>query len=488
MLKPVAWTIAGSDPSGGAGIQADLHTFQQLGVHGATVITAITAQNSSCVTNIHYLSPELIQQQLFTLKSELPPVGIKIGMLGHSSTIKCIADFLNNYTGYVILDPVFIASSGQGLFSGDIDNYLHQFSKLFPSIDLLTPNIHEAEILTGQSIHSHQDMQMAAKKLLTMGIKNILIKGGHLNHNLCQDYWSNGVESLWLSSPRYPSKNYRGSGCVFSSAVTASLTLGYELKDALVIAKMTINQGIRLANSTHDEITFINFGSWPEDELDLPFLADQHLQRLPSPFPDCGEEPLGLYPIVDNSQWLPLLFSAGITTVQLRIKNTSIHELENEIVKSIQLAKQYNARLFINDYWQLAIKYRGYGVHLGQDDLKTADIEKIHQAGLRLGISTHCYYEVARAHRYKPSYVACGPIFKTFSKVMSFPPQGHALLKRWKNTLKSYPLVAIGGINAENISQVWATGISGIAVISAITQAPDPILATKKLLASMQNI
>ncbi len=206
------------------------------------------------------------------------------------------------------------------------------------------------------------------------------------------------------------------------------------------------------------------------------------MKSNPIIFPDCGALDLGLYPVVDRSQWLELILPLGVNTIQLRIKDKQGSVLEKEIEQSIYVAKKYNARLFINDYWELAIRYGAYGVHLGQDDLTTANIKRIHEAGLRLGISTHSYSELARAYQYRPSYLALGPIYATNSKIMAFPPQGIANLKRWKHLLKDYPLVAIGGINIENISDVMSTGVNGIALISAITQAQYPIQMTKNLL------
>jgi hydroxymethylpyrimidine kinase/phosphomethylpyrimidine kinase/thiamine-phosphate diphosphorylase len=198
-------------------------------------------------------------------------------------------------------------------------------------------------------------------------------------------------------------------------------------------------------------------------------------------FPDCGPEPLGLYPVLDSLAWLKKLFPLGVRTFQLRIKNKTGQALEDEIQESINLAKQYRVKLFINDYWELAIRYRAYGVHLGQADLNTADVNMIRQAGLRLGISTHCDDEITRARAFKPSYLACGPVFTTTSKVMPFTPIGVTQLKQWRQAL-SYPLVAIGGINVENLVEVIQTKVDGIAMISAITQAQDPIAVTKKML------
>ncbi|TAK76057.1 MAG: thiamine phosphate synthase, partial [Gammaproteobacteria bacterium] len=401
------------------------------------------------------------------LQSEFPPKAVKIGMLGKLNSLKKI-------TSPIIFDPIISSTSGKILLIQDIMPYL-------PYVDVFTPNLPEAEMILQQKIHSPADVEKAAKQFLSLGVKSILIKGGHANHpSLSQDYWSNGQESFWLTSPRYEQKNYRGTGCVYASAIAANLALGCEIKDAIVIAKMYVNRGIRLTQSS-----FLVHGSWPEEEIDMPYLSDNYIEQIPASFPTCGTTPLGLYPIVNNSQWVEKLLSLGVTTIQLRIKDKLGEELEDEIKKSIQIAKQYQARLFINDYWELAIKHQAYGVHLGQEDLKIAEIEKIYQAGLRLGISTHCYYEVARAHTFRPSYLACGPIFPTTSKIMAFAPQGIDRLSRWQRTLNSYRWVAIGGINLKNIPAILKSGADGVALISAITQAKYPEKVTQQFLQLM---
>ena len=198
-------------------------------------------------------------------------------------------------------------------------------------------------------------------------------------------------------------------------------------------------------------------------------------------FPPCGPTRLGLYPVVDSYDWVQRLLPLGVTTLQLRIKDKPHDFLKKEIQASIALAKHYGARLFINDYWALAIACGAYGVHLGQEDLDTADLKAIQQAGSRLGISTHGDAEFVRAQTYQPSYIACGPIFPTTSKVMACGPQGIENLKRWQE-MSTCPLVAIGGINAERFQAVLETGVDGIAMISAITQSNDPLDTTRQFL------
>ena len=190
---------------------------------------------------------------------------------------------------------------------------------------------------------------------------------------------------------------------------------------------------------------------------------------------------LGLYPVVDSLLWIERLLAAGVTTIQLRIKELDDAQVEQDIAAAIALGKRYQARLFINDYWRLAIKHGAYGVHLGQEDLETADLAAIQQAGLRLGVSTHDEQELAIAKAVRPSYIAMGHIFPTQTKQMPSSPQGLTVLKQMVDNTPDYPTVAIGGISIERVPAVLATGVGSVAVVSAITLSDDWQQATAQL-------
>ncbi|AYY82201.1 MULTISPECIES: thiamine phosphate synthase [Proteus] len=194
------------------------------------------------------------------------------------------------------------------------------------------------------------------------------------------------------------------------------------------------------------------------------------------------EKKLGLYPVVDSVEWIERLLKTGVTTLQLRIKDKQPNDVEQEIVEAIKLGRQYHARLFINDYWQLAIKHHAYGVHLGQEDLDIADLDAIKKSGLRLGISTHDETELQRAKTLRPSYIALGHIFPTTTKDMPSKPQGLDALKHQVEQTPNFPTVAIGGISLERVPDVVATGVGSVALVSAITKAPDWQQVTRKLL------
>lgn len=191
---------------------------------------------------------------------------------------------------------------------------------------------------------------------------------------------------------------------------------------------------------------------------------------------------LGLYPVVDSVEWIARLLEAGVRTLQLRIKDKRDPEVEDDVAAAIALGRRYNARLFINDYWRLAIKHQAYGVHLGQEDLETADLSAIRAAGLRLGVSTHDDMEMDIALAARPSYIALGHVFPTQTKQMPSAPQGLEQLARHTARLGDYPTVAIGGISLSRAADVLATGVGSIAVVSAITQAADWRQATEQLL------
>ncbi|WGL28247.1 thiamine phosphate synthase [Pectobacterium brasiliense] len=197
---------------------------------------------------------------------------------------------------------------------------------------------------------------------------------------------------------------------------------------------------------------------------------------------------LGLYPVVDSVEWIERLLGVGVKTIQLRIKDRSDEQAEAEVIQAIALGRRYQAQLFINDYWRLAVKHQAYGVHLGQEDLDTADLAAIKQAGLRLGVSTHDDRELARAVAINPSYIALGHIFPTQTKDMPSAPQGLAELTRHITDLQGqFPTVAIGGISIDKVPEVLKTGVGSIAVVSAITQAPDWRQATATLLRMIEG-
>ena len=211
--------IAGSDSSGGAGIQADIKTITSLGSYALTAITAVTIQNTLGVKSVIPLNPNDIKKQIIYSARDIKPHAIKIGMLHSKNVIKKVLESLKILKiKKVVLDPVMVAKGGARLINEDAIKFLK--NNLVKKVDLITPNIPEAEILTGVKINNRDNMIFAAKELIKYGAKNILIKGGHLNSKKVQDVFLNKTHFKIFTSPRYKTKNTHGTGCTLSSAIT----------------------------------------------------------------------------------------------------------------------------------------------------------------------------------------------------------------------------------------------------------------------------
>jgi thiamine-phosphate diphosphorylase len=219
------------------------------------------------------------------------------------------------------------------------------------------------------------------------------------------------------------------------------------------------------------------------------FTASQALWDVA--FQPLMESDIGLYVIVDSSAWVERLLKAGVKSVQLRIKDSEQINLRSEIRTSIAAAKHYGAQLFINDHWQMAVEEGAYGIHIGQEDLDSIGelgLQAIAYAGLRLGISTHAYWEVCKALAIHPSYIACGPIHPTAAKAMPWIPQGNGNLAYWCSKLNplNIPVVAIAGMDAQRATEAVRCGVASVAVISAVMAARDPESVIHQLQAAIE--
>lgn len=236
-------TIAGSDCSGGAGIQADLKTFSANGVYGMSVITSIVAENTSRVIKVENLSIDIISNQIDAVFEDIKVNGVKIGMIKSSEIMSCVADKLIQYnSSIVVVDPVMSAKDNHCLMD---TNALHTLKeKIFPLTTMLTPNIPEAEVITGRKINSTKDIILSSKDIHKMGVKYVLIKGGHSNGEP-SDILYDGQKLYKFTSPRINTKNTHGTGCTLSSAITAFLAKGYSAEQAVYNAKKYIFNTIK---------------------------------------------------------------------------------------------------------------------------------------------------------------------------------------------------------------------------------------------------
>ncbi|MEG0002199.1 thiamine phosphate synthase [Comamonas sp.] len=252
----------------------------------------------------------------------------------------------------------------------------------------------------------------------------------------------------------------------YLAALHACSQLGFIAVDAECLARAWQAQTERTGQ--------FDAAHWPDDGRDFGLIAAD--AALPPAFAACPRS-LGLYAVLPDAQWVGRMARAGVPTVQLRFKSEDAQAITREVQAAVAAVQGTDALLFINDHWQAALDAGAYGVHVGQEDLDAlpaAALDAMRAAGVRLGVSTHGYAEMVRAQAVRPSYIALGAVFPTTLKRMATAPQGVARLAAYVRLMRQYPLVAIGGISAEQFPEVLATGAGSIAVVRALVNAPDP--------------
>lgn len=244
---PIVLSIAGSDSSGGAGIQADLKTFSALGVYGATAITAVTAQNTQGVHSQLAITPQMVFDQIVAVIDDLHPSFVKIGMLSNAEIVATVAEALVRQPLSIILDPVIVSSSGHRLLSVEAQDILKE--KLLPISMLVTPNIPEMTALTNMPLSTYEEKKNAASYLMDYGVKAVLLKGGHEEGNIKKDILFSqsecGIKSTTFSSETIYTRNTHGTGCTLSSAIAAFMARGCRMEEAVAEAKKYITEAIR---------------------------------------------------------------------------------------------------------------------------------------------------------------------------------------------------------------------------------------------------
>lgn len=549
--RPIVWSIAGSDSGGGAGVQADLLTCHSLGAHGCTVVTALTAQNSVGVRHVELASGDSVRATLHALAADLPPRAIKIGMLGGEASVLEVGAFLaaaeaateeaggaegaaaGAYAARpfaaspsVVCDPVLVSSSGARLLSEEGLAALR--SSVLPRCRLLTPNLAEAEALLERRITTAAEAEAAAVELRRRaGCGAVLLKGGHAAYFAAQGEGAAGggrspppamdvlvdgeAPPVWLSCARVGATEAagggcHGTGCVLSTAIAAMLAHGHPLVDSVVLAKAYVTQGMASAAAVGAGPAPVAHTGWPSSPSSMPVLSRSAAAAAAPPrFARCdGDAARGLYPVLDSKESVAAAVAAGARDVQLRIKGAGAARVASEVRGAQAACAAAGARLWVNDYGRIAVSEGAYGVHLGQEDLAALtdseagmeELRALSDAGVRLGVSTHTFAELAAALAVGPSYVALGPVFATTSKRVvaaaagpaaagpavaageapsrEVEPKGLAGVAHWRALLPGdVPLVAIGGISLDAAPSVLGAGAQGLAVIGALTGAPD---------------
>jgi hydroxymethylpyrimidine/phosphomethylpyrimidine kinase len=243
-VPPVALTIAGSDPSGGAGLQADLKTFHQFGVYGEAVITLLTVQNTVAVRRVECLAPELVLDQLRAVLEDIPPQAAKTGALGNREIVEALAEAAAGFGFPLVVDPVMLSKHGAPLVAEDARQAIA--GRLLPRACLVTPNLHEAAILAGFPVRDLAEMRRAAERIHELGARAVLVKGGHLEVT-ATDVLFDGERFHEFPAARIDTRHTHGTGCTYSAAIAACLALGLPLPEAIARAKAFITKAIRSA-------------------------------------------------------------------------------------------------------------------------------------------------------------------------------------------------------------------------------------------------
>lgn len=518
--RPIIWSIAGNDSGGGAGLSADQRAADAFGVHLCPVVAAVTAQNSVGVARVDPVTPELLEAQLTTLASDLPPRAIKTGLLGSADNVAVVARWIDRLRRRapvaLVVDPVLGASTGAAFAD---DAVLRAYRDLLlPRATVLAPNENEARRLVqapqpltpalspagrggsspvpdrltlplgeraGVRDQPTTDIPALARSLRALGSAAVAITGGDSQDRpgIALDWIDTAHARGWLALPRIATGHTHGTGCTFATSAACALALGFVAADALVLAKMATAQALRAGYAAGQGAGPVaaptGFGTQPDL---LPGLSwDENYcfdswKRLPSK----RQSPIslgkygGLYAIVDDVDRLRQVVQAGVRTVQLRIK-TPGDGLRGAIAQALAACRATGATLVVNDHWRLALELGAPAIHLGQEDLQAlghSGRAELAASGLALGISSHSLWELARTRTLVPWYIACGPVWPTLTKAMPWRPQGLDNLAWWVR-MAGVPVVAIGGIlDHDQATRAAQSGAAGVCVVRGLGDTP----------------
>ncbi len=486
--QPTLLSIAGHDPSGGAGIGTDLAVWQAMGLHGSSVCTALTVQDAQGVRELRATPLPVLRGALAAARRELRPAAVKLGMLGGARVAAEVAAFCESLDVPVVWDTVLGASAGGLALLRAEPRTLRRLSR---ASTVITPNRVEAAQLLGlepwegEGAPPQAWVRALREQWLQGGrTRAVVLKGGHARGANSVDWLCTPRALHALSVPRLPDGpggRVHGTGCVYGSALAGMLAQGADLEQAAVEAQWRTHAAIARAwvspagRAMAHAAALPDSGDFPALHSGVPTEAGAFAPLLRAP---------GLYPVVPDADWVLRLLELGVDTVQLRAKDLAGAQLRAQVRAAADAARARGAQLFINDHWREALDAGAWGVHLGQEDLmelRAQDIDSIRKAGLRLGVSTHNPAELARAHALRPSYLALGPVWPTTGKATPHAPLGLERLRALAARCKPlYPLVGIGGISLERAAAALDCGLDGFAVVGAIVSAEDPAAAVRR--------
>lgn len=457
-MKPFVLTIAGSDPSGGAGIQADLRTLAKAGVSGSAVITALTVQTAREVRAVNLVSAEVVAAQIDAAFADGGFEAVKTGMLGDASIVRAVAAALMRHGARnVVVDPVAISSSGARLLDADGFELLKR--ELLPNATVITPNVAEAGALLGIPEPTSLDqVRDAARQLCELGAKWVVITGGHLGHGgEVTDILTNGVETHEIRAPRVANGSLHGSGCRYSSALAAALARGADVPTAAFEAQRFVAAEIR------------------ESLNDRPALGRLYLVATPRAHMNGFEFLARIRAAVEG----------GVDILQIRSKETDGGAYTRLAERVGAIAAAANIPFIVNDRVDIAVVVNATGVHLGQKDLAVDAARRIMPQGL-IGRSSHEAAHALRAMEERAEYFAVGPVWETPTKP-GRKASGLRYVREVAALKPDIPWYAIGGIDTENVHEVLEAGARRIAVVRAILDARDPAKAASAFKAALEG-
>lgn len=451
-MRPVL-TIAGLDPSGGAGLLADVRAFGACGVAGCAVATALTVQTGRGVRRVEPVEPGLLDEQLAAVLDDVRPAAVKIGMLGGWAQVSVVARALAGRGLPVVLDPVLASTGGVPLLDEDGRRLL--LDLLLPLCTVVTPNLAELEALGG-----------SAEALRARGAGAVLVKGGHLDGEPV-DRLLDATGWTEFGGARVDTEHARGTGCALAAGLAAGLARGWDLRTAVSAAKALVADGLRAPVLAGDGRGYPGVGT-----RGAPRIAGLYVVTDPDLRPDR-----------DARAIVAAALAGGARLVQLRDKHLPTPALVDLARELTALAHAHGALCLVNDRVDVALAAGADGVHLGPDDLHPADARRLLGPSAVVGVSVSSVAEAAPLAPYA-TYLGVGAIFGSTTKLDAGPAVGCARLREIATAFPDLPTVAIGGIGLSNIGEVAAAGADSAAVISAVVCADDMTAATAALVAA----
>ncbi|KAK6945629.1 Thiamine phosphate synthase/TenI [Dillenia turbinata] len=488
---PHVLTVAGSDSSAGAGIQADLKACAARGVYCSTVITAVTAQNTVGVQGVHAVPEDFVGEQLKSVLSDMPVDVVKTGMLPSEAIVQVLLQTLDEFhCQALVVDPVMVSTSGDVLAGPSILSSFRE--KLLPKADLVTPNLKEASALLGcPQIQTLADMRSAAKLIYNMGPQHVLIKGGDLPASSdAVDIFYDGETFYELCSSRIKTSNTHGTGCTLASSIAAELAKGFPMLPAIKVAK-------RYVETALDYSKDIVFGNGPQGPFDHVIKLKNNISS-PSRKLVFNPDDLLLYAVTDsgmNRKWNRSITDAvkgaiegGATIIQLREKDTDTRDFLQSAKSCLELCRSHGVPLIINDRIDVALACDADGVHVGQSDMPVSVVRALVGTEKIIGVSCKTPEQAEKAWMDSADYIGCGGVYPTNTKANNITVGLDGLKKVCLNS--KLPVVAIGGIgisNAHSVIEIGVPNLKGVAVVSALFDTECVLTEARKLHAVLSD-